>query len=66
VTETSNIQWFAYVRHAERVEYEALGWQFSADLGLPHGVYSALFVWRGVGEPVVPGRERVALAGDAE
>jgi hypothetical protein len=32
------IAWFRYVRHAERPAYEARGWVYAADLGLPHGL----------------------------
>lgn len=47
----SDVSWFRYVRHAERADYEALGWVFSASLGLPHGLYSILMEWPGKGEP---------------
>jgi hypothetical protein len=63
---TDRITYYKFVRHSEWPAWTRLGWCFDCDLGLPHGLYSALFVWRGVGEPVVPGRERVALAGGAE
>ena len=46
-----NVSWFRYVRHAEVAGYEARGWVFAADLGLPHGVYSVLMEWRGEGPP---------------
>ena len=48
---SGDVQWFRYVRHAERAAYEARGWVFAADLGLPHGAYSLLMEWRGEGEP---------------
>ena len=49
------IQWFRYVRHADRAAYEAEGWIFSADLGPTHGQWSVLMEWTGVGNP--PGAE---------
>lgn len=45
---------YKYVPHWQASAYEALGWQFSANLGPPHGCYSALYVWAGEGEPVMP------------
>jgi hypothetical protein len=46
-----DVLWFRYVRHAERADYEARGWVFAADLGLPHGAYSVLMQWAGEGVP---------------
>ena len=48
---SGGVQWFRYVRHGERAAYEARGWVFAADLGLPHGAYSLLMEWRGEGGP---------------
>lgn len=45
---------FRYVLHSRRMAYEAAGWIFSADLGLPHGFYSVLMEWAGAGDPVEP------------
>lgn len=45
---------YRYVAHWRTADYEALGWQFAANLGPPHGCYSALYVWAGEGEPVEP------------
>lgn len=45
------ILWLRYVRHSDVADYEARGWVFSADLGLPHGAYSVLMEWAGEGEP---------------
>jgi hypothetical protein len=36
------VRWFRYVHHTKRAEYEAKGWQFSADLGHPHNRWSVL------------------------
>ena len=36
------IRWFRYVRHEDRVAFEAQGWIFAADLGPVHGGYSVL------------------------
>ena len=36
------IRWFRFVRHEDRVAYEAQGWAFAADLGPVHGCYSVL------------------------
>jgi hypothetical protein len=48
---SEEITWFKIVRHAERADYEARGWVFSADLGMPHGAYSVLMQWMGEGVP---------------
>lgn len=45
---------YRYVPHWQTAEYEELGWQFAANLGPPHGCYSALYVWAGEGEPIFP------------
>ncbi len=45
---------YRYVPFHPTAEYEELGWQFAANLGPPHGCYSALYVWAGEGEPVMP------------
>lgn len=47
-------RFFRYVVHWRRADYEALGWVYSADLGLTHGQYSCLMEWMGDGEPVEP------------
>lgn len=51
---TARISWHAYVRHTEWPAWTALGWAFETDLGPPHCFYSALYVWRGEGDPVTP------------
>lgn len=45
---------YRYVPHWQTTQYEELGWQFAANLGPPHGCYSALYVWAGEGAPVMP------------
>lgn len=45
---------YAYVPHHRQKEFEALGWEYEADLGLPHCVYSSLYKWVGEGEPNYP------------
>lgn len=45
---------YAYVPHHRQKEFEALGWEFEADLGPPHCVYSSLYKWVGEGEAVYP------------
>lgn len=45
------VEYYRYVRHAEREAYEARGWAFAADLGPTHGAYSILMIWTGEGEP---------------
>jgi hypothetical protein len=46
---------FRYVVQWRRSAYEAIGWVYSADLGITHGQYSCLMEWMGEGEPVEPG-----------
>lgn len=57
-------QTFKYVPHSQTKEYEALGWEFSANLGPPHGCYSVLYVWAGEGEPVMPKDQPVKQEND--
>ena len=45
---------YHYVPHASRAEWEALGWVYASDLGLPHNQYSALYKWAGQGKPIIP------------
>lgn len=45
---------YAYVPHHRQKEFEAIGWEFEADLGPPHCVYSSLYKWVGEGEAVYP------------
>lgn len=45
---------YHYVPHASRTEWEALGWVYASDLGLPHNQYSALYKWAGQGKPIIP------------
>lgn len=45
---------YRYVPHSEAKQWEALGWEFTADLGPPHCVYASLYKWAGEGEPVFP------------
>jgi hypothetical protein len=50
------ISWLKYVTHAQVPAYEAAGWVFAADLGLPHSFFSILMRWAGEGDP--PGTDR--------
>ena len=34
---------FHYVPHADRAEWEEIGWVLASELGSPHGEYSALY-----------------------
>jgi len=43
--------WFRYVRHADILAHEALGWIFVRDLGPPHNAYAVLMQWEGEGPP---------------
>ncbi len=43
-----------YVRHDERAAFEALGWKFKLDLGLPQGCDSVLMEWDDDAEPTYP------------
>lgn len=45
------IEWFRYVRHTDRLAYEAQGWVFAADLGPTHGIWSCLMRWPFAGDP---------------
>ncbi|WP_330084855.1 hypothetical protein [Methylocystis iwaonis] len=45
---------FRYVLHSRRAAYEAVGWIFAADLGLPHGIYSVLMEWPHESEAAEP------------
>jgi len=45
---------FMYVAHHRAKEFEAVGWEYSEDLGPPHSAYSSLYKWVGEGEPVIP------------
>lgn len=45
---------FHYVPHADRAEWEEIGWVLASELGSPHGEYSALYKWAGKGKPIVP------------
>ena len=47
-------QIFAYVPHSRQKHFEALGWEFSTDLGPPHCAYASLYKWMGEGLPVYP------------
>jgi hypothetical protein len=51
---------FYYVRHSDRAAFEALGWVYSADLGMPHAAYSSLYEWAGEGEPRFPNNDLFA------
>ncbi len=43
-----------YIRHDERAAFEALGWTFKLDLGLPQGFDSVLMEWRPDTTPPYP------------
>ncbi|CCJ07109.1 hypothetical protein [Methylocystis sp. SC2] len=43
-----------YVRRDERAAFEALGWTFKLDLGLPDGFDSVLMEWDGATPPAYP------------
>lgn len=43
-----------YIRHDEREAFEALGWTFKLDLGLPQGHDSVLMEWDDDAEPAYP------------
>jgi len=45
---------FAYVPHSRQKKFEALGWEYSNDLGPPHCAYASLYQWTGEGLPVYP------------
>jgi hypothetical protein len=47
-------QIFAYVPHSRQRQFEALGWEFSNDLGPPHCAYASLYKWAGEGLPIYP------------
>ena len=48
------IQYFKYVRHADKAAFEALGWIFDNPLGPPHGFYAALYRWPHASPPILP------------
>lgn len=45
---------YHYVPHAQREQWEALGWVYANDLGLPHNQYAVLYKWAGEGKPIMP------------
>ena len=55
MTAPARIRWFRYVpfRHVEA--FTACGWKYDGKImHAPHGCYSVLMEWRGVGDPPNP------------
>lgn len=53
-----------YVRHDERDTFEALGWTFKLDLGLPQGCDSVLMEWHDEASPAYPVQGPAQESGD--
>ena len=43
-----------YIPHELRAAYEAIGWEWVADMPGHHAVWSVLMMWKGEGEPRNP------------
>ena len=54
-TLVTGIRWFRYVPFRYVEAYKAVGWTYDGSImHAPHGFYSVLMEWRGVGDPLNP------------